>query len=158
MSNPSPHPRVGVAAIIRDSAGRLVVGKRIGSHGAGTWQFPGGHLEMGESLFACAERETLEETGLRVQGVKVVATTNDVFDAEAKHYITVFVECVMLDAGAEPTIMEPNKCLAWNWMSWEELREWCAHHDDTTPEWADKKCFLPILNLAKEHPELDLSK
>lgn len=59
---------------------------------------------MGESFFACAERETLEETGLRVKGVKVVAVTNDVFDAESKHYITIFVQCVMEDSEAKPQV------------------------------------------------------
>ncbi|KAI0598982.1 NUDIX hydrolase domain-like protein [Biscogniauxia sp. FL1348] len=164
MSDTTPHPRVGVAAIIRNAAGQLVVGQRAGSHGAGTWQFPGGHLEMGESLPGCAERETLEETGLRVSGVRVAAATNDVFPAEgegegkgkdAKHYVTVFVECAMLDPGAQPEVMEPNKCLGWRWMAWDELHTWCAHHDDDGPEWADKKVFLPIRDLAKDHPELD---
>ncbi|RWA13717.1 hypothetical protein EKO27_g1427 [Xylaria grammica] len=61
---------------------------------------------MGESLFACAERETLEETALRVKGAKIVAVTNDVFDAASKHYVTIFVQCVMEDAGAEPRRVE----------------------------------------------------
>ncbi|KAI1485304.1 NUDIX hydrolase domain-like protein [Biscogniauxia mediterranea] len=157
MSDMSPHPRVGVAAIVRNAAGQLVVGQRAGSHGAGTWQFPGGHLEMGESLLGCAERETLEETGLRVRGTRVVAVTNDVFDREAKHYVTVFVECAMADAEAQPEVMEPQKCLGWRWMAWDELRAWCAHHDDDGPEWAGKKAFLPIRNLARDHPRLDLA-
>ncbi|KAK5631708.1 hypothetical protein RRF57_007422 [Xylaria bambusicola] len=59
---------------------------------------------MGESFFACAERETLEETGLRVKGVKVVAVTNDVFDATSKHYITMFIQCTMEDAEAQPKV------------------------------------------------------
>ncbi len=71
---------------------------------AGSWAFPGGHLEMGESFFTCAERETLEETALRVKGVKVVAVTNDVFDAASKHYITIFVQCIMEDTDAQPHV------------------------------------------------------
>ncbi|KAJ3554322.1 hypothetical protein NPX13_g10645 [Xylaria arbuscula] len=152
-----PNPRVGVAAIICNEKGELIMGKRAGSHGAGSWAFPGGHLEMGESFFACAERETLEETGLRVKGVKVVAVTNDVFDAASKHYITIFTQCIMEDAGAQPKTMEPNKCEGWYWVSWDEIRQWSQHHDDTAPEWADKKCFLPIRNLVKDHAGLDLS-
>ncbi|KAI8624794.1 nudix domain-containing protein [Xylariaceae sp. FL1651] len=153
-----PNPRVGVAAIVRNTNGDLVIGKRAGSHGAGTWAFPGGHLEMGESFFACAERETFEETGLHIKGVKVVAVTNDVFDAATKHYITIFVQCVMEDEDAQPQTMEPHKCEGWYWISWNEVRRWCEHHDDTAAEWADKKCFLPIRDLVREHPELDPSK
>lgn len=66
------------------------------------WQIPGGHLEHGESFFACAERETLEETGLKVRGVRVLDVTNDIFP-EGKHYITIFVLCEMLEV-AEPQV------------------------------------------------------
>ncbi|KAI1175523.1 NUDIX hydrolase domain-like protein [Nemania sp. FL0916] len=149
-ANPNPlAPRVGVAAIIYNAKGELIMGKRMGSHGEGSWACPGGHLEMGESFFTCAERETLEETGLHVKGVKVAAVTNDVFDAAAKHYITVFVQCEMEDANAQPETMEPDKCEGWLWMTWDAVRLWIDHHEDTTPEWAGKKCFLPLRNLSK---------
>jgi len=59
---------------------------------------------MGESFFACAERETLEETGLKVKAARVVAVTNDVFDATSKHYITIFVLCVREDPEAEAKV------------------------------------------------------
>ena len=70
----------------------------------GHWQFPGGHLEFGETPLACAERETLEETGLIVRADKIVAVTNDVFEESAKHYITLFVSCRRLDEGQEPEV------------------------------------------------------
>ncbi|KAI1811811.1 nudix domain-containing protein [Poronia punctata] len=154
---PVVNPRVGVAALIRNAEGALLMGKRAGSHGAGSLAFPGGHLEMGESFFACAERETLEETGLKVNATRVVAVTNDVFDPVSKHYITIFVLCVMTDPDAEAKNMEPEKCEGWGWMSWEKVRQCCDHHDDTAEVWAGKKCFLPIRNLIKDHPTLDLS-
>lgn len=53
--------------------------------------------------------------------------------------------------------MEPNKCEGWEWMSWDEIRQCTEHHDDMAAEWADKKCFLPIRNLIKDYPQLDLS-
>jgi 8-oxo-dGTP diphosphatase len=59
---------------------------------------------MGESIFTCAERETLEETGLRIKATKIVAVTNDVFDAASKHYVTIFVQCVMEEADAQPQV------------------------------------------------------
>jgi 8-oxo-dGTP diphosphatase len=70
----------------------------------GTIQLPGGHLDYGESFLACAERETLEETGLHIRAIKVVAVTNDVFEQEKKHYITIFVRCEMVDESAEPQV------------------------------------------------------
>ncbi|KAI1338714.1 nudix domain-containing protein [Xylariaceae sp. FL0016] len=156
MATISPHPRVGVASMVCNAKGEFVMGKRKSSHGAGTWQFPGGHLEMGESFFACAERECLEETGLRVRGVRVLAVTNDVFDP-AKHYITIFVQCQMRDPDARPETLEPEKCEGWHWIGWEEVKMWVAHHDDAAEEWTQKKCFLPIIDLIREHPHLDMS-
>ncbi|KAI0204663.1 nudix domain-containing protein [Astrocystis sublimbata] len=151
-----PNPRVGIAALISNSRGELILGKRAGSHGAGSWAFPGGHLEMGESPFECAERETLEETGLQVKGTEIVAITNDVFDPASKHYITIFVRCVMQDAAAQPKVIEPNKCEGWHWVNWDVIRQYCDHHDDMATEWAGNKCFLPIRNLIRDYPQLDL--
>lgn len=116
-----------MAAIISDGQGRVVIGVRKStSHGtgmyqylppnnrvcahqkSGQWQFPGGHLEMGESFFACAERETLEETGLVVKAEKMIAATNDIFDPKSKHYITVFVKCRRVDETQEPVVSVPE--------------------------------------------------
>ena len=57
--------RVGVAVIVRRK-GHVLMGLRKGSHGAGTWSFPGGHLETGETVTMCAARELLEETGVKI--------------------------------------------------------------------------------------------
>ncbi|KAI1803621.1 NUDIX hydrolase domain-like protein [Daldinia bambusicola] len=157
-TSPPYHPRVGVACVIRDAQGRFVMGKRKGSHGAGTWQFPGGHLEMGESLLACAQRETLEETGLRVKALRVAATTNSVFDPLTKHYVTVFVECRRENEEDQPKLLEPEKCENWDWISWDQVRQWCEHHDDNvTPEWAQNKCFMPIISLVEDYPDFGSS-
>lgn len=70
----------------------------------GKWAFPGGHLEYGEEIIDCAERETLEETGLKVKGRDIVAVTNDVFTELGKHYITMFVVCEMMDPKQQPQV------------------------------------------------------
>ena len=114
----SEHVRVGVAVvIIRD--GKILLGERIGSHGANTWATPGGHLDMGEEIAACAIRETLEETGLKVSEVSQLGFSNDVFNPLNKHYVTLYV--VANGVEGEPEIMEPNKCLGWQWFGLDEL-------------------------------------
>ncbi|WP_404396092.1 NUDIX hydrolase [Pseudoalteromonas phenolica] len=114
----SEHVRVGVAVvIIRD--GKILLGERIGAHGANTWATPGGHLEMGEEIAACAIRETLEETGLKVSDVSQLGFSNDVFNPLNKHYVTLYV--VANGVEGEPEIMEPNKCLGWQWFALDEL-------------------------------------
>src|SRR5688572_22757110 len=56
---------VCVAVVVRE--GLVLVRRRPrGSHLAGAWEFPGGKRLPGERGRACAERECLEETGLRV--------------------------------------------------------------------------------------------
>ncbi len=123
-------PKVGVAVIVQRGDRVLLGLRRSTSHGDGCWQFPGGHLEDGESVEECAAREALEETGLEVSNLRLGPWTNDRFVAEGKHYITLYV---LADApeGA-PRVMEPAKCAEWRWCAWDAL---------PTP------LFLPIRNL-----------
>ncbi len=58
---PTAHAMIGVGVIVRDGAGRVL----LGLHRGGTWELPGGALEPGESVAAAAVRELREETGLR---------------------------------------------------------------------------------------------
>ncbi|KAK4129769.1 hypothetical protein N657DRAFT_640432 [Parathielavia appendiculata] len=145
----SPVVRVGVAAIVQDAQGRVVIGVRKGSHGDGQWQLPGGHLEVGESYFACAERETLEETGLVVHAEKFIALTNDVF-SPTKHYITIFVLCRRVDETEQPKVLEPEKCASWEWKSWDDIR------GAIEGESGQKKVFLPMVNLLADHPQIEV--
>ncbi|KAK0731993.1 NUDIX hydrolase domain-like protein [Lasiosphaeris hirsuta] len=147
MTSQDPVVRVGVAAVVTDAEGKVVMGIRKGSHGLGHWQFPGGHLEFGEDPLVCAERETLEETGLVVHADKVVAVTNDVFTADSKHYITLFVSCRRVDDAQQPETLEPEKCEGWHWRSWDEVRGLLGGDEDA----AQQKLFLPIINLLRKH-------
>ncbi len=128
-------PRVGVGvAVIRK--GKILLGKRKGSHGAGTWQFPGGHLEFGESVEACAVREVWEESGLRIKHIRKAGYTDDFFETEQKHYITVYV--ISDHHAGEAEVKEPDKCEKWEWFSPDHL--------------PDPK-FPPFHNFLRQNPE-----
>ncbi len=112
----APVPRVGVAAIVLRQ-GLVLLGLRRGSHGAGTWALPGGHLEFGESVEQCAAREVREETGLEIYDVSQATYSSDLF--EGKHYVTLFV--VAHAGDGEPSVLEPDKCVQWVWRRWSEF-------------------------------------
>ncbi|KAL6863851.1 NUDIX hydrolase domain-like protein [Trichoderma novae-zelandiae] len=142
-----PAVRVGVSTVLMNDEGEFLVGKRIGSHGEGTWQFPGGHIDHGETVANCAVREMKEETELEVEFKGIFAITNDVFVKEVKHYITLFSLCVMKDPNAVPVLVEPHKCQGWVWKSWEDLMK---IHDAAESGASTERLFLPIENLAKQ--------
>jgi len=112
-------PKVGLGAYILNEKNQVLLTKRFGSHGSGTWCPPGGHLEFGESFFDCAKREAKEEVDLDILEIKVVGVTNDIHFDEQKHYVTVHVQTVRW-AGV-PKIMEPEKCTAIGWFDLDKL-------------------------------------
>lgn len=116
MSNPVV--RVGVGVFVWKD-GTFLMGKRRGSHGHDTWSVPGGHLEFGETVEECAIREVLEETGMHIENVRLLAVTEDVFPDDNKHYITLWVESDW--ASGQPTITEPDKYLDQEWKTFKTL-------------------------------------
>lgn len=125
-------PRVGVGVIVL-KGNKVLLGKRKNSHGPGTWNFPGGHLDFGETLEDCARREVLEESGVIVKNIRKGPYTNDFFESEGKHYITIFMLADWESGEAE--ILEPDKCDGWAWFEWDDLPQ---------PR------FLPLENLLAE--------
>ncbi len=118
-----PRPRIGVAVIVIRH-GQVLVGRRLSeSHGHDTWQFPGGHLEFGESVEACATREVAEEAGLTITDLSPGPYTNDRFTGEddevQKHYVTLFV--VARSPAGDAQTLEPHKCAEWRWCAWDAL-------------------------------------
>ena len=114
----STTPVLGVGVLIFRN-GKVLLGQRRGSHGAGTWAPPGGHLESGESVEECARREAREETGLKIERIRQGPWTHDRFPAEGKEYVTLFV--VAEAPSGEPQLLEPEKCAGWEWFAWTEL-------------------------------------
>jgi len=111
-------PKVGVGVcVVKD--GTVLMGQRLNAHGDGTWSFPGGHLEFGESFEECAKREVAEETGLKIGDLTFVTCTNDVFIEENKHYITVYIKALW--KSGEPQVLEPDRMVKWEWFDWDNL-------------------------------------
>jgi 8-oxo-dGTP diphosphatase len=111
-------PRVGVGVLVERGDEVLLV-LRQGAHGAATWSSPGGHLDPGESLEQCAIRETEEETGVSVVAVRFLAITNDVFEAEGRHYLTVWMAARYHEG--EPRVHAPDEVARVGWFRWDAL-------------------------------------
>ncbi|RQO60472.1 DNA mismatch repair protein MutT [Paucibacter sp. KBW04] len=109
---------VGVGVLVVRE-GKVLLGKRTGSHGAGTWAGPGGRLEFGESIEECARRELMEETGLELGPVTAGPYSNDSFPELGQQHVTLFV--VARQSKGTPVNVEPHKCEGWHWFSWNEL-------------------------------------
>ncbi len=59
---PVSGPLVGVSAVVvRD--GLVIVGRRKGSHGAGSWAFPGGKVEPGEDPLMSSRASSTRRPG-----------------------------------------------------------------------------------------------
>lgn len=130
-------PQVGLGVFVWKN-GKFLMGKRVGSHGEGTWSVPGGYLEFKESWQDCAKREVMEETGMAIKNVRFLTATNNVFLAENKHTITIWVFSDW--KSGEPKIIEPDKYVDHQWRTFKTL---------------PKPLFEPCWkNLRKAKPEL----
>jgi 8-oxo-dGTP diphosphatase len=143
MTEEIKRPKVGLGVILMNyDTQKVLLGKRINSHGDKTMSFPGGHLEFYETLCKCGARELEEETGLienenyRFMDKNSIRTTNDVFHDENKHYITLFLRARYFNG--EPKNMEPEKCEGWRWYNWNQVKEF-------------DNLFLPIRNLIAQN-------
>ena len=117
MYSDKPRPKVGVGVILVKD-GKILLGKRKGSHGTGCWAAPGGHLEFGETVIECASRELAEETGLKALEVKLGPWVDNIIDGD-KHYITLFAFVDQFEGTLE--LLEPNKCEGWEWFELDKL-------------------------------------
>lgn len=113
------HPKVGVGVMIWKD-GRVLLGQRKSSHGAGEWAWPGGHFEYMESFEECARRETREEAGIEIKNIRFLRLMN-LKEYAPKHYVDIGL-IADWDSG-EPTVMEPDKLIEWKWCDPENLPE-----------------------------------
>jgi 8-oxo-dGTP diphosphatase len=86
-------------------------------HGEGTWTMPGGKLEFGESFEDGAKREVYEETGIKLNEVKVICVNND--KNEYAHFITIGL--FSDNFSGEPKVMEPDEITEWKWFDLNNL-------------------------------------
>ena len=107
-----------VAGAIFELAGEIVLVQRDIEPGYGKWTFPGGFVERGERAEAAAEREVLEESGLRIEAGEIVGLYT--YEGEVPA-IAVFAAHV---TGGEPTPLDETmdvKGFPRDGLPWDEM-------------------------------------
>ena len=133
-----PIIKVGVNVFVLKD-GRLLLGKRIGKIGSGTWGLPGGHLEYGESLTDGAARELKEETGIVSNDLEFIHTINDPRDN--CHYI--HIGFIAKSWRGQPKITEPDKFAEWGWFDLKDLPQPIfVGHEKSIPAFIKKINFI----------------
>ena len=116
----TPHKAGAAAAgFIFNDEGKVLMQHRTGSNGAGTWCPPGGKLDFGETPEQAFAREAKEETDVDITNVESIGYTNDVFEEDGLHFVTIWF--VSRYSGGTPKILEPHKCLALEWRDLDDM-------------------------------------
>ena len=107
-------PKLGaVAVVIHEDS--VVLVKRKKNPNAGSWGFPGGHVELGETGLECAERELAEETGISASALRYINNIDLIQHADdgsvAFHYLLVVVHCQYISG--EPVAADDAADAAW---------------------------------------------
>ena len=115
------YPKVGIGLLIL-RGNEILLGHRIGSHGADHYAGAGGSLEFGETLEECAERENREETGMKIRNLRFLCVTTLLcWKNEDKHFVDIGFTAEWVDG--EPQVLEPSRCRGWDWYSREHPPE-----------------------------------
>lgn len=107
-------PRLAVLSIVARGDQVLLVQRR-NPPDAGLWGFPGGKVDFGETVFAAAERELLEETGVTARATQILGTHELILPEF--HYFMVGVLC-RYEAG---TPMAADDAMAARWLELNAL-------------------------------------
>lgn len=112
MKQVAVQDRSVIAAVIRRNDHYLLCQRPMNKSHGGMWEFPGGKIEIGETLKEAADRELKEELNLCVSRIGNVRYS--VLDS-VSGYVINFVD---VEADGEPALYEH---IAFLWLSVEEL-------------------------------------
>jgi 8-oxo-dGTP diphosphatase len=113
--------QVGVFIIMPNLEGLVLVGERQGGYGSGYVGFPGGRVEADETLLEAAQRELAEETGCHLDQneLEVIGVVKDRQGQQGQFFFHFVV--VAVPAHYQPQLLEPDKCVSWEWQSVKKL-------------------------------------
>lgn len=106
----------GASCVVRRADGALLVQQRV--YPAGRWCFPGGLMELGESVEETARREVFEETAITVGRLKLIGVYSGADHlcraANGDEWYVVNTAFAALDWTGEPKVNDVESVrLAW---------------------------------------------
>ena len=118
--------RPGLAALaVLARGGEVLLVRRRNPPDAGLWGYPGGRVEPGEGIGACAVRELAEETGVAAEAGALLALVEVV--RPDHHFVLAAVLCA--HAGGVPAAADD--ALEAGWIALEDVRSGrvaCSRH------------------------------
>lgn len=111
MTQPSPSKPtpMHVAAAVLFQDGEVLVARRApGFRHAGSWEFPGGKIEPGESPETCLARELAEEFGIAVRVGEPVARSDYAYD-----FATVRIHAYRVEWISGEMVPRDHDAVAW---------------------------------------------
>ena len=112
---------VGVGAMVFNDKGEVLLSQRgsKAKNERGTWEFPGGSVDYGETLKQAVKREFVEEYGIVIEIVSLLAVDDHILPDEGQHWISPTYVARLVDG--EPAILEPEKCSAIGWFALDDM-------------------------------------
>jgi ADP-ribose pyrophosphatase YjhB (NUDIX family) len=118
--NPKP---CGDAVVVLD--GQVLLLRRAHEPEAGAWDVPGGFCEADEHPMHAAERELLEEAGLRGRAVAYIGTWMDVYGPPERDgaviHTAVGAYLIELEDPQQPLTLQAEEALEARWFSLDRL-------------------------------------
>ena len=125
-------PLVGVAAVVLNSTGQVLLVQRGHPPAQGEWGLPGGLLDLGERLVDGVRREVYEECGVEVEVMDLIAAFEPIQrDTETRvEYHFVVLDYWALYLSGKPVAQDDAAAVAWSTRD-----EWLRY--DLSPETFD---------------------
>jgi A/G-specific adenine glycosylase len=113
---PLPHKRIGVGVIWNDQQQILIDRRPQSDLLGGLWEFPGGKIELGETIEACIRREIKEELGIEVTVGPHLITLDHAYT----HFKVTLEVYYCTHLSGEPQALESDEI---RWVSIQELEQ-----------------------------------
>jgi 8-oxo-dGTP diphosphatase len=127
---------LGVAAVIWNDRGEVLLIRRAKEPRKGQWSLPGGKLEFGETLIDGVQREVREETGLEVEILGLIDVAETIRDtsvgAADDHFVLIDYGARVISGTAEAA----SDAAEARWFTLEEL--------DTLPLWSEMRRIIAL--------------